>query len=255
MAYILLHPQRSPLILNTTEAFYQHTVPILQRIGHMLKWMAQILYEPWIELFGSLIPLVLVYAILYFWSIVGLMIIDFKYLAKCFVMIMLHGDHLFVNVLRNPSCNPEYEQIDKEHWTKTKRRRNRLLREYRIEQQDRLSFLNATINSRWKTCLKILALQTSYSLTLLWWIYSMTLFSASFLYFLCRLCRYKLGYLHQHPNSNKHPRQGRNCCWYRRKQGRDRKKRFGHSSTVIDLEQQFESSVFTSALNVDEHSS
>ncbi len=82
----------------------------------MLKWMAQIIYDPWIELFGSLIPLVLVYAILYFWIIVGLMIIDFKYMTKCFTMIMLHGDRSFVDVLRNPSRNPEYEQNDKERW-------------------------------------------------------------------------------------------------------------------------------------------
>ena len=49
MAYILLNPQRSPLILNTMEALYQHTVPTLQGIWNMLKWMAQIIYEPWID--------------------------------------------------------------------------------------------------------------------------------------------------------------------------------------------------------------
>ena len=83
----------------------------------------------------------------------------------------------------------------------------------------------------------------------------MALFSNSFLYFLSRLCRYNLGYLRQHPKSKKHPRRGRNCRWFSRKRGRNRKKTFGRGSTVIDLERQFDTGMFTSALNVYERSS
>ena len=129
----ILHPQRSQFVLATTEIVYSYTDPTIQWIKFILMWPLQACFDIWLEIFGSFITLILGYTFLYCWSIVGFLIIDFKYLTKYFVVLMIKGNRSILEILKNPARHDDYMYTEDYQWHKTRKSRDTYIREFGFE--------------------------------------------------------------------------------------------------------------------------